>query len=300
MDIRQLQYLCALVREKHFTRAADACNVTQPTLSGRIRQLEHEIGVAIVKRGRRFHGLTEEGERVLEWAQKILNDCASLQQELVLLKGEFAARAVLGVIPSATQSVSILTEAVRARHPQVTLTILSRTSREILTGLNESTLDAGISYLDNEPVGRAATVPMYMERYCLFARTDHALARRKEVSWAEAAGHSLGLLTPDMQNRRIIEGIFADLGIDLDPDVESNSIATLFAHIRIQGIASILPEDFLSLVGNTDIVAVPLVEPFVEHSVGLVVSAHTPRPPLVGALLDAAKQFGSSRRRTAG
>jgi len=68
VDIRQLQYLVALAREKHFTRAAQACHVTQPTLSGRIRQLEQELGVPIVERGQRFHGLTPEGERVLEWA----------------------------------------------------------------------------------------------------------------------------------------------------------------------------------------------------------------------------------------
>jgi DNA-binding transcriptional LysR family regulator len=66
MDIRQLQYLSALAREKHFTRAAKACNVTQPTLSGRIRQLEQELGVPIVERGQRFHGLTPEGEKVLK------------------------------------------------------------------------------------------------------------------------------------------------------------------------------------------------------------------------------------------
>ena len=53
MDIRQIQYLAALAREKHFTRAAQACNVTQPTLSGRIRQLEQELGVPIVERGQR-------------------------------------------------------------------------------------------------------------------------------------------------------------------------------------------------------------------------------------------------------
>jgi DNA-binding transcriptional LysR family regulator len=61
MDIRQLQYLVALTREKHFTRAAQACHVTHPTLSGRIRQLEQELGVAIVERGQRFHGLTPDG-----------------------------------------------------------------------------------------------------------------------------------------------------------------------------------------------------------------------------------------------
>src|SRR5256885_13028489 len=82
MDIRQLQYLAALAREKHFTRAAAACNITQPTLSGRIRQLEQELGVPIIERGQRYHGLTPEGERVLAWARTILANWQSMQQDL--------------------------------------------------------------------------------------------------------------------------------------------------------------------------------------------------------------------------
>src|SRR6478735_8480078 len=73
MDIRQLQYLVALAQEKHFTRAAQACHVTQSTLSGRIRQLEQELGVPIVERSQRFQGFTAEGERVLKWAHAILD-----------------------------------------------------------------------------------------------------------------------------------------------------------------------------------------------------------------------------------
>jgi DNA-binding transcriptional LysR family regulator len=87
MDIRQIQYLAALAREKHFTRAAQACNVTQPTLSGRIRQLEQELGVPIVERGQRYIGLTPEGERVLKWAHLILDNWQSLNQELAQIKG---------------------------------------------------------------------------------------------------------------------------------------------------------------------------------------------------------------------
>ena len=103
MDIRQIQYLAALAREKHFTRAAQACNVTQPTLSGRIRQLEQELGVPIVERGQRYIGLTPEGERVLKWAHLIL-DWQSLNQELVQIKGwhgNLVGHLVPGVAPSA-------------------------------------------------------------------------------------------------------------------------------------------------------------------------------------------------------
>src|SRR5881392_3363707 len=112
MDIRQLQYLAALAREKHFTRAAQACHVTQPTLSGRIRQLEQELGVPIVARGQRYIGLTPEGERVLKWALTILDSWGSLLQEIGQLRSgssHIGGKIALGVIPSALPMVSLLT-----------------------------------------------------------------------------------------------------------------------------------------------------------------------------------------------
>ena len=67
--IDKLEFLLALARERNFSRAAESCGVTQPTLSAGIKQLEDSLGVLLVNRSSRFHGLTAEGERVLEWAQ---------------------------------------------------------------------------------------------------------------------------------------------------------------------------------------------------------------------------------------
>ena len=72
VSIRQLEYLLALARERHFGRAASACHVSQPTLSVAIRKLEHELDVVIVLRGQRFEGFTPEGQRVVTWAHRIL------------------------------------------------------------------------------------------------------------------------------------------------------------------------------------------------------------------------------------
>jgi DNA-binding transcriptional LysR family regulator len=205
MDIRQLQYLAALAREKHFTRAAQACHVTQPTLSSRIRQLEQELGVPIVARGQRFIGLTPEGERVMKWAHLILDNWQSLTQELNQirnLKGELTGRLVLGVIPSALPKVSPLTNALQQDHPAVDFTVLSQSSEEIIRNLHDFSIEAGITYLDNEPVEGLLQVPLYRERYCLFVGSGHPLASRPSVTWAEASQEPLCLLTPNMQNRR--------------------------------------------------------------------------------------------------
>lgn len=293
MDIRQLQYLAALAREKHFTRAAQACNVTQPTLSGRIRQLEQELGVPIVARGQRFFGLTPEGERVLKWTHLILDSWQSLQQELGSIRGrrgELVGRLVLGVIPSALPMVSQLTNAMQHNHPRVDFSVLSHSSEEILRHLHDFSIEIGVTYLDNEPVEGLLQAPLYSERYALFLTEGHPLAGREFVTWLEAAQEPLCLLTPNMQNRRIIDRAFLSANASPSPRLETNSIMNLFASVRSMGLASIMPDYFINVLGPLEgIRAVPLVEPRVEHAVGIVAMTRDPLSPLITALFSAAR-----------
>ncbi|HET9267090.1 MAG TPA: LysR family transcriptional regulator [Vicinamibacterales bacterium] len=293
MDIGQLQYLVALAREKHFTRAAKACHVTQPTLSGRLRQLEQELGVPIVERGQRFIGFTPDGERVLKWAHIILDNWTAMQQDIAQRRdGQRALRGHLsvGVIPSALPMAALMAKAIQARHPEVELTILSHSSIDILRHLEEFTIDVGVTYLDNEPVEGMRAEPIYMERYCLLVRADHELAGASVVTWADAARQPLCLLTPDMQNRRIIDRAFKAAHADPIPRVESNSVINLISNVHLMGLVSVVPEYFLSVLGPmAGIRTVPLVEPIVEHSVGLVAVDRDPVSPLVVAAFACAK-----------
>jgi DNA-binding transcriptional LysR family regulator len=293
MDIGQLQYLVALAREKHFTRAAKACHVTQPTLSGRIRQLEQELGVPIVERGQRFIGFTPDGERVLMWAHTILDNWSSLRQDIAQRRdGQGALRGHLsiGVIPSALPMAAHMAKAIQARHPGIELTVLSHSSIDILRQLEEFTIDVGFTYLDNEPVEGMRAEPIYKERYCLLVRADHELANDPSVTWAEAAKEPLCLLTPDMQNRRIIDRAFRAANASPIPRVESNSVINLISNVHLMGMTSVIPEYFLSVLGPmSDICTVPLVEPLVEHSVGLVAVDRDPISPLVLAAFECAR-----------
>src|SRR5688572_29442313 len=80
--LASLRYLVALSEHRHFARAAEACHITQPALSNALRALEQEFGTPIVRRGRTFAGLTEEGERILLTARRMLHEHELLQQEL--------------------------------------------------------------------------------------------------------------------------------------------------------------------------------------------------------------------------
>ncbi len=96
--IRQLEYLVTLAREKHFAKAAEACHVSQPALSSAIRSFEKELGIMIVQRGRRFMGLTIEGERVLAWAQQTLASLAHMREDATLAKSTMTGTLRIGAI----------------------------------------------------------------------------------------------------------------------------------------------------------------------------------------------------------
>ncbi len=171
--IDKLEYLMALARERHFGRAAEACGVTQPTLSAGVKQLEAQLGVLLVQRGSRFIGFTPEGERTLDWARRILADSRTLHEEMRALKSGLAGQIRIAAIPTALAMVAELTPPLPRAHPDVRFTIFSMTSIQILTALENLEIDAGITYLDNEPLGRVNMVPLYRERYCLLT-SSHA------------------------------------------------------------------------------------------------------------------------------
>jgi DNA-binding transcriptional LysR family regulator len=294
--IDKLEFMLALAREQHFGRAAEACGVTQPTLSAGVKQLEDTFGVLLVVRGSRFQGFTPEGERVLDWARRIVGDTRTMRQEIDALKHGLAGRLRIAAIPTTLAMVAGITTPFRARHPGVRFTILSRTSIEILMLLENLEIDAGVTYLDNEPLGRVSSVPLYSESYRLMTSADAPLGDRDTVTWREVAQVPLCLLTPDMQNRRIIERLLRAAGGDPQPTLESNSMIVLFAHVRTGRWASVMPAKLAETLGLTDTIrAIPIVEPDAVHTIGLVVPAREPMTPLNAALVAEAKRFAAGQ-----
>ena len=291
--IDKLEFLLALAREMHFGRAAEACGVTQPTLSAGVKQLEESFGVLLVVRGSRFQGFTPEGERVLEWARRIVGDAQAMRQEVHALKHGLAGRLRISAIPTALAMVESLTTPFRMRHPAVQFSILSRTSIESLSDLDNLEIDAGITYLDDEPLGRVTAVPLYRERYRLLVAIDAPLADRESVSWAEVAQVPLCLLTPDMQNRRILERLLRETGVEPNITLESDSMVLLYSHVRTGRWASVMPARLAASLGLTEsnvLRAVPIVSPEASHTVGLVAPAREPMTPLVAALVAEARR----------
>lgn len=295
--IDKLEMFIALAAERHFGRAAELCGVTQPSLSSAIRQLEDQLGVQLVFRGSRFQGLTPEGLRVLDWARRIVGDMRAMRDEMRTVHSGLSGNLRIGVIPTALPMIAELTTPFTARHPNMRVTILSRTSAEILTGIENLELDAGITYLDNEPLGRVAQAPLYSEFYRFLCAPNAPLAKLARVRWSDLVAEPLCLLTGDMQNRRIINTHMAEAGLRVAATVESNSTIALIAHVKSGRWSSVVPKKLAEMfIGSGDLVSLPIVEPEAEHLVGLITTKREPQTPVLQALLDEAARLSSRLR----
>ncbi len=293
MLVRHLSYFVTLARERHFARAAEACNIAQPTLSAAIRKLEEDLNVRLVIRNHRFVKLTQEGEKLLVWGRQILTDYNSLRDELAGLRRGLTGTLRLGVIPAAMPAVSFLTARFSAAHPAATIEIHSMTSRAIQKALDAFEIDGGMTYLDNEPLENVRRVPLYRENYVFAARREHPCASWKTITWKEAAAQRLCLLSEDMQNRRIIDKLAASIGVSIRPEIVSNSFLGICSHLRHGEWASIVPHTFFYVFGGApDLIAINLIEPSHSQSIGLVLSDRDPLSPMARALLGSSLDAG--------
>ena len=221
--LEKLEFMIALSREQHFGRAAESCGVAQPTLSLGIQSLEQMLNTPLVKRASRFQGFTPEGERVLVWAHRLVGDAKAMRQDLLGLKSgvDIAAHVRIAAIPSAMPLVAKVTVPLQVRHPNVRFTVLGRTSNVLLNMLRQREIEAGVTYLSNEPIGDVTAVPIYREEYLLLTTADGPFGDADRVTWSQAGEAPLCLLARDMQSRRIVDSILRRIGIEPTPVMET-------------------------------------------------------------------------------
>ena len=295
MFIRQLEYLAALAQLRHFSRAAQHCNVSQPSLSNAIKQLEEELGTRIVLRHQRFQGFTAEGLRVVEWAKRIIADRNSMLQELSVLRRNLSGQLRLGAMPTCSPILPFIDREFSKRHPGIRFQVSFLGLEEMRIKLANFDLDVGITYTDQKQPAPFASYPLYREHLSLLVPESPEFPLRDSISWAEAASLPLALLPSHMHERQIIDRAFAAVGKSPTPVMESDSIVNLAFHTMYGGLATVIPEHFVHVIGafpKTRIV--PLVEPDVVREVGLVWVEGDPMLPMANAIYTLLKAMTES------
>ena len=158
---------------------------------------------------------------MLDWARRIVGDSRAMRQELDALRHGLTGRLRIAAIPTTLAMVANLTTPFRMRHPNVQFTILSRTSIEVLTQLENLEIDAE-AHLSRQRAAWPRQHGFALPRaYRLLTSSDAPLGNRATVTWAEVAQVPLCLLTPDMQNRRIIDELLRGAGGTPQPTLRS-------------------------------------------------------------------------------
>lgn len=306
MFIRQFRYLVAVAEERHFGRAAQRCNVTQPSLSSGIKQLELELGVPIFLRGRgqRFHGLTAEGERVAIWSRGVLAYCDGMRKEVAMMKNNLTGHLRLGAMPSMSPVLPFLLQIVREKYPGVRIDVQFIGNEAMKLGLNNFALDVALTYLDKADLGRKNTLPIYTEQLSLLVSDTPEFQKRKTITWKEAGQLPLAMLRPSMHERRFVDQVFASVGCTPVARVELELILHLMFQVQFTELCTIIPSHFVHAPGlHRGTRALPLVDPMVSQDVGLFWADGEIVLPMANAfvsIVQALNKSGELRKRLEG
>ena len=296
MFFRQLQYLLALSKEEHFGRAAERCNVSQPSLSTAIKQLELALGGPVVRRGRRFLGFTEEGHRVIEWAERIISQRDAMLIELSGMRENFQGQLRLGAMPNSSPILPLFSHLISKKHPGVKVDIHFLGIEQTKIGLNNFSLDVGITYLNHAELTGLNTLPIYDEVLSLLVPNTKEYKGLTTISWEDAAELPLCLLDKTMHERKIVDEAFARVGVEPRLTVTvSDSILNLIFHVMFAEQVTVIPKHFIRMPGQFPGVRVlDLVEPEISQKVGLVWSPSEPMMPLAGVMVSIVKELKDS------
>lgn len=291
MQFRFLDYFVTLAEEKHFARAAKRCNVTQPTLSAGIVALESLLGKRLVHRDRRFIDLTPEGHAILPHARLLIAGHDELRQSIDAagpLRGELR----LGVIPAAMPQIGGLIGTLHAAHPQLRIAVRQLTSAAIVAGIGAFELDAGMTYLEDDPWAGIQSIALFEERYRFATPAHGRFGARRSVTLAEIVSEPLCLLHDGMRNRRIFDGHLAKANLAAAPVATSDSYLSLLSMVARGGLSSVVTTSHAGFVGpGLEVLLLEISDLPQPNGVALIVSDRDPLPPLARAALAAARSL---------
>jgi DNA-binding transcriptional LysR family regulator len=263
-----------------------------------LRALEKELGIAIVKRGRVYAGLTPEGEHVLASAQRMLQEHALLQQELASSAERPQGSLQLGVVPTAVPVAARFASMLQARYPGIRPVLRSMSAQAIEEGIENLSLDLALGFTERLKSRRAnaarlAVLPQYNEHYFLVrrastprAKADASLRIGAPMAWRDAAALPLCLLTPEMHNRSVVDGAFAEVGASVRPVIETNSILALALSVLAGDVSSVLPGALVDAMPSSgELEALPLVSPERRTPVGFIYLAESRASSVMNAAL---------------
>lgn len=245
MNLQQLEYIVAVDTWRHFSTAAEKCNITQPTLSMMIQRLEEELDIRIFDRSKQPVITTDIGNKIIEQARTILSETKQLKKLVAEQKGEVHGDLHIGIIPTvAPYLLPLFLTGFLKKYPHVKLRISEFTTDQIIHQLEKQHLDAGIlaTPLDLPSVKEQ---PLFYEQFVVYASQEEKMMRKKYLLaddinvnhlWLLEEGHCLRSQVVNLCELKRQESLMQNL------DYQAGSIETLKKMVDMNNGITILPE----------------------------------------------------------
>jgi LysR family hydrogen peroxide-inducible transcriptional activator len=290
MTLTELRYIVAVARERHFGRAAEACFVSQPTLSVAVKKLEEELGIALFERGAGEVSVTPGGQTIVEQAQRVLEEAARIKDIAAAGRDPLAGPLRLGAIYTiGPYLLPKLVPILRRNAPAMQLLIQENFTHRLGEALKSGQVDAILIALPFEEPG-IATQALYDEPFFVAIPKGHAWEGRKRVTSEELTSESLLMLGEGHcfrdQVLEICHTVRARERTRLSRTVEGGSLETIRQMVAGGVGITVLPATSIGAgSSNADMIRIlPFARPVPVRRVGMAWRRSFPRPEAIEAL----------------
>ena len=256
MELRQLHYFVKVAETLNFSEASRCLYITQSTLSQQIKQLEEEFGIALFERDSHSVSLTENGEKLLPLAQRLLNDAHECISQIQDLQSMVTGMLVVGVTYS---FCPILTETARKfveTYPGVKLKIFSMNTEDLMTKLHKGELDLALAFKGNEVYDEFNSQTLFEDKLSVILRRDHPLASRESLRFKDLEQQNIALPGRGLHARSLLDKMMDINRENLHISIELNDISLLLDMVQGGRMLTILSETAIHHRGSLK--AIPL------------------------------------------
>ena len=288
MTLTELRYIIALAQERNFSRAAERCSVSQPSLSVAIARLEDELGVALFERGKGFVGLTAVGERVIAQAQLALLEADKVRQIATSGRDQLEGPLRLGVIHTVgPYLLPQLIQSLRRIAPRMPLAIEENMTANLAEMLQENAVDVVVIALPFDMPG-VVVRPLYDESFLVIVPRGHDWETRESIAPEEVAGDEVLLLKAGNCFRDQVLGACPQIS-SAETDLRlGHSIGTIRCMVASGLGVSVLPEGALAHPYSNELISIiPFRQPAPSRRIALAWRVGFVRPKAIDALLEA-------------
>lgn len=290
MNLQQLEYIVALDTHRHFARAAEACGVSQPTLSSLVQKLEEELDAVLFDRSCKPIAPTAVGHRVIDQARVVLSNIENLRMLTLSEREQNSGTIHVGIIPTVAPYVlPRLFRQMRNSNPQIELRVSEMRTTVLVEKLRKAELDMAIlvTPLEREDL---LEIPLYYEKFVAYISPEERLYEEPAIAPSSLSTDHLWVLKEGHCMRSQVFNLCENKTTEFSTIYEAGSIDTLVKIVDENGGCTIIPELHLPLLSEAQKQHVrPLLEPVPVREVSLVIRRDYLRERIINSLVDAVK-----------